>query len=343
MEHQSELLPVPQCLRTALDENILPLARRDDAEHFRQEVMTNPGVRSALYETRGRLQRWFEQFSTADGDVGDGEARVSLESWIGALEALQGIGTFCCERTSDMVGDERAGDLLRCRLSLPQAKSAFTMAQRETGDKGQDMTLDFDELLECIARCGVDKYRGISQMKVGAKVRAMVGNLLGEVTEEAAMEKATHVAAPRFDVYAEPRPSSMEPEAHAEWLRMWSQMALGDLHGFPVWEKEVFVLLQSNLGLLQSIFLAYAASSLDGDSRSIDFEELHDFVVETDLPIEGYAHARDGAFCGLPLPSAAFRGLPLPSTTFHYRPLPSTACTAFHYRPLPALPSTDLH
>ena len=43
----------------------------------------------------------------------DGEPRVSLDAWVGALEALQGIGTFVCERTSDMVGDERAGDTLR--------------------------------------------------------------------------------------------------------------------------------------------------------------------------------------------------------------------------------------
>ena len=76
-----------------------------------------------------------------------------------------------------------ASDLLRCRLSLPQAKAAFVCAQCETGDQLADTTLDFDELLECIARCGIDKYRGISQMTMGAKVRAMVANLLGERSE----------------------------------------------------------------------------------------------------------------------------------------------------------------
>ena len=182
MEYQSELLPVPQCLRTALDESILQVARRDDAAAFRTDVMTLPGVKGALYETRARLQRWFLEFATADTDTGDGEPRVTLDGcarpctrapartpartpsraparapalvhvrthvrrvcrcasqvgetarahgrWIGALDGLQGIGTFVCERTSDIVGDERAGDLLRCRLSLSQAKAAFANAQ----------------------------------------------------------------------------------------------------------------------------------------------------------------------------------------------------------------------
>ena len=135
MEHQSELLPVPQYLRQTLDENVLPLARRNDAAHFRSDVLTLPGVRGALYETRGRLQRWSAEIAVADGENGDGEPRVIMEAWIGALEALQGIGTVCCERTSDMVGDNRAGDMLRLRLSLPQAKASFVLAQRGTGDK----------------------------------------------------------------------------------------------------------------------------------------------------------------------------------------------------------------
>merc|ERR1719181_1756718 len=63
MEYQSEILPVPQRLRVALDDHVLHLARRDDALLFRTEVMTVPGVRAALYETRGRLQRWFQEFA----------------------------------------------------------------------------------------------------------------------------------------------------------------------------------------------------------------------------------------------------------------------------------------
>ena len=92
MEHQSELLPVPQWLRQTLDENVLPLARRN---LHRSDVLTLPGVRGALYETRGRLQRWSAEIAVADGENGDGEPRVIMEAWIGALEALQGIGTFC--------------------------------------------------------------------------------------------------------------------------------------------------------------------------------------------------------------------------------------------------------
>ena len=118
----------------------------------------------------------------------------------------------------------------------------------------------------------------------------MVGNLLGEVTEEEAMAKATHVAVPRFEPRDVVPPAGMEAEEHRAWVKMWEQMSLGDLHGFPVWEREVHEMLLRSLGVLRSIFVAYAASSIGtaDDSTTMDFEELHDFVIETGLPTEGY-------------------------------------------------------
>ena len=102
----------------------------------------------------------------------------------------------------------------------------------------------------------------------------MIGNLLGEVTEEAAMEEATHVSVPRFDVRAAAPPSSMTADEHAEWLRMWDQMSLVEMHGFPVWDKEVHDMLAANLSMLHSIFFAYAFSSLQGAANLIDLDEL---------------------------------------------------------------------
>ena len=288
MEHQDDLLPVPQCLKAALDV-ILELARRDDAALFRTETMTLPGVTMALYERRARLQQWFDRVASIDL-VTNGDPCISMEAWLAELETLQGIGTFEAQRVSDIVGDEREGELLRARLSLPQAKNAFVCAQRETGESGADITLDFDELLEAIARCAVDKYRSIAQMKPGDKVRAMVSNLLGETTEEAAMIEATRVTAERFDARAEPPPRHLNIDAsiHKDWLREWDQMVFRSLVGFPLWEKEVHDLLLSQFDNLRSIFAAYACSSLTGDADTMDMDELRDFVVETSLEVEGY-------------------------------------------------------
>ena len=63
----------------------------------------------------------------------------------------------------------------------------------------------------------------------------------------------------------------------------WEMLQLSQLAGFPLWEKDVHDVLAANLESLQSIFRAYAASSLEGSSTEIDMEEFHDFVIEADL------------------------------------------------------------
>ena len=75
------------------------------------------------------------------------------------------------------------------------------------------------------------------------------------------MVAATHIAVERFEPRNAPPPPSLSPEAHGQWLRLWEQLGLGDLHGFPLWEKEVHDMLLANLDVLQSIFAAYACSS----------------------------------------------------------------------------------
>ena len=40
------------------------------------------------------------------------------------------------------------------------------------------------ELFECVARCGVDKYKGVAPMPPAAAVRGFVQNLLGKANEE---------------------------------------------------------------------------------------------------------------------------------------------------------------
>ena len=39
-------------------------------------------------------------------------------------------------------------------------------------------------LIRCVARCGVDKYKGVSPMPPAAAVRGFVQNLLGKANEE---------------------------------------------------------------------------------------------------------------------------------------------------------------
>merc|ERR1719164_153251 len=65
-------------------------------------------------------------------------------------------------------------------------------------------------------------------------------------------------------------------------------LQLAALPGFPLWEKDVHDVLAANLDSLQSIFRAYAASSLGGSQNEMDMEEFHDFVIESDLITDSY-------------------------------------------------------
>merc|ERR1719181_1306558 len=281
MEHQDTLLPVPQCLETALKDCILPKAHRDDAAEFRAKTMQMPEVQAALAEGRPRLQAWFATIPL------DENQKVGITQWVSTLQALNVIGTFTCTQGSDIVGDDRVGTEFKCRLSVPQAKAAFVNAQKETGGSIEDTTLDFDELLECIARCGVDKYRAVEQIKTGEKVSAMIANILGDLNEEQVITAATYITAERFTPAAAP-PKGVSPDSHREWLMTWEMLQLAALPGFPLWEKDVHDVLAANLESLQSIFRAYAAASLGGSATEMDMEEFHDFVIESDLITDAY-------------------------------------------------------
>ena len=87
---------------------------------------------------------------------------------------------------------------MRAFFEAREAKAAFLRARRDRSSSFDDVVLDFDELLECIARCGVDKYRSVAGLSVGDKVGAMVANLLGERSVEQVMVAATYIKAERF-------------------------------------------------------------------------------------------------------------------------------------------------
>ena len=311
MEHQETILPVPQCLEQTLRECIMPKAHRDDAVEFRSKNMQLPEVQAALAEGRPRLQAWFATIPL------DENQKVGITQWVSTLEALNVLGTFTCTQGSDIVGDDRVGTEFKCRLSVPQAKAAFVNAQKETGGavgesanfsfrvspwspilarasltsrptypsphspSVEDVALDFEELLECVARCGVDKYRAIEQVKVGEKVAAMIANILGDANEEQVVTAATYISAERF---ALPASTPHGPD----WLATFGMLQLSTLPGFPLWEKDIFDVLSQHLEALHSIFNAYSCSSLDGASDSMDKEEFHDFVVEADLVTDMY-------------------------------------------------------
>ena len=160
----------------------------------------------------------------------------------------------------------------------------------EIGATGVDaITCDFDELLEAIARCGVDKYKLVTQISKAEAVKGMIENILGEADEDTVITRATYHFCPRYDASANSQPGNLSPDEHVEFLGLWSQLKMEDVHGFPQWEGEVHESLKKHYGALKSAFRAYAAGSLDGSATEMDMEEFHDFAIECDLPTKDYS------------------------------------------------------
>ena len=101
--------------------------------------------------------------------------------------------------------------------SLAFAGGADADADADAGGGGGAgaTVVSFTELLECIARCGVDKYaalldtwlptHGRMAMTRADAVRGMLQNVLGEADEQEVMREATIIRAERFDVTAAPQ------------------------------------------------------------------------------------------------------------------------------------------
>lgn len=273
------LVHVPRCLESCLNDCILPHAHRDDSFDFRSEILTQSVVKAVLDEERERLLQWFVKCNGESDQMG-------LTAWMEALRTINLLGSFTCYRGSDVVGDERVGTEFKCRLSEAQARAAFVDSMREQG-RGVEGGLDFEEIVECIARCGVDKYRAVgSYIDAPAAISGFIANMLGDANEEQVITRYTYIFADRFDASG----CAEEEPFHEDWLETWSHVQLSTLHLFPTWEEEVHDLLKAHFGPLKSIFRAYAAGTALGiEETAMEMDEFHDFVTDADLLSEEYS------------------------------------------------------
>ena len=75
-----------------------------------------------------------------------GRPTLTLDEWVKLLQKRMLFGEFSIAQHT-------------CRLTVSQAKAAF-IATPDDPQKG----LTEEQLLECVARCGVDKYKGVAQI-----------------------------------------------------------------------------------------------------------------------------------------------------------------------------------
>ena len=116
-------------------------------------------------------------------------------------------------------------------------------------------------------------------------------NFLGEKDDKAvvsvAVKASASAAVPRIDMSQVQGLPGQSAAEHDKWMGAWRKMDLSHVDGFPVWEEEVFGILQSSFTDLYSIFAYYAgdAAGLGGDwsAETLQQTELVDLVLDTGL------------------------------------------------------------
>ena len=176
-------VPVPECVKTTLS-MIKEKATRGDAKNFKEKVLSKPDVQKATAQAKAVLAGWYVKAK-------EGLPLLTLKQYL----AL-------CEKQYLFSELKLGGGV--CRFTVPQAKAAYGASAAAPND---GMTVD--ELIECVARCGVDKYKGIADMREGASIIGFVRNLLGEADEEVVVNEGE----PRHH-RPPPRPSPPPLNAH---------------------------------------------------------------------------------------------------------------------------------
>jgi len=186
----AEHVPLPDALENVLEAHIFPHCRRDDGAPF-AETLLLPDVSAEIASKRRALDDWYEAIS-------EGRPGLELKQWLDA----------CAEKL--LFSDLRVLEH-RCRFTEPQAKVAFAASAAQ-----KDLGLQPDELVECVARCAVDKYRGVEPMSKSQAVDGFLRNLFGEADEEEVIYQACGFGAPPDSKLKRKKPSSGPPKAKKE-------------------------------------------------------------------------------------------------------------------------------
>jgi len=251
-------VPLPECVRLMLEECVLPNAQRDSAHEVRALLESDEGVRKAFSVYGEALHALHSQLVSAKHThMSTGKATVTMGQFLDLLSERGVIGSTDVRQLSEVRTPKHSLKMYRATLTVPRAKRCFVDSQRAEerpvgsfeGEHHVSTELDYEEFLECVGRCGLLKYEGVEQMTLADRVTAIVLNVLGRMDVASVVTAATLVRAwTSFTASSDSRPLPGESEQeHLLWLGIWAEVerSLTDLHGFPLWLKDVHNMLQA--------------------------------------------------------------------------------------------------
>eukprot|EP00966_Prymnesium_polylepis_P296122 6840029-Prymnesium_polylepis.1 len=110
---------------------------------------------------------------------------------------------------------------VHCNLSMLDMKAAFVTGQIHEANASEEetTTINFDEFVVCLARCGHTKYEEVEQMTLPMRAAGIVANFLGLKTEQQVLTEAIVTEVKRFDAkMAAPIKGQTDAE-HRKWLQ----------------------------------------------------------------------------------------------------------------------------
>ncbi len=125
---------VTQCMATLMEENILPYAKRSDAEEFRTKLRV-PAVKNVFVKYSERIENVFEKYALYDVDQSPGDERADMTMNMREFQSM------CKEK----------------QISIPHRKvmAVFQNVQNDdtafADDDEMDAEVDFDEFKEAVA------------------------------------------------------------------------------------------------------------------------------------------------------------------------------------------------
>ena len=181
-----------------------------------------------------------------------------------------------------------------------------------TGDEqlvAQTSLLDFDEYGKLIAFCGLNMFRSVERLPPHEKVEVFIRTMTAAVPEldyrdyvirdrlNHAVKYAFSKGLVRFDVAKDlATPEEKAISDVPDWNGMWAKMDLSDVHGWPLWEKEVYLLLGAAFDELASIFAYYSKSGGVGTSANSAFvlqqAEVTNFALDCGLATKEFMMSR---------------------------------------------------
>ena len=172
------------------------------------------------------------------------------------------------------------------KLSYLDAKCGFITCAKASN--AADEQLGFDDYVMALALCGHMKYEEVEGMSLAQRVAGVCANLLGEKDEQAVISEAIVPKIERFDPSkAKAEEAMLSEEDHKSFLTFWARMDLSHVHGFPLWEQQVFLTLHKSFHEVKAVFRQYSRTGF-----SLQQTELVNLALDCGLVTSTFPMAR---------------------------------------------------